>query len=121
MEDSILILNAIPENLQTEDELRGFRETASRVLGYSSAPMDVVAESAGHFFENVSALFDKVEGSLAGFQLDEIEVTAGLTTSGKFVLVVGEIGGGFEGGIKFKFKRRNVLETDRENRANLSE
>ena len=24
MEDSILILNAIPENLQTEDELRGF-------------------------------------------------------------------------------------------------
>lgn len=57
------------------------------------------------FFTQIETLLHEVPERLSEFSMDEIEISAGLTASGKFVLF--GIGGeaGIEGGFRFSFKR----------------
>lgn len=57
---------------------------------------------------NMSSLLDTITHSDNGktFQLDQVEVTVGITQEGKARLFIGEIGGSFSTGFKLVWKRK---------------
>ena len=95
----ISIVNPVPD---TDDEWRG----ASDALKVMLLPVDTIAKNTKEFLDQLGVILSQVETKLSGFELEEIEVSAALTTSGKLSLLsIGEGGLSTEGGIKFVFKQ----------------
>jgi hypothetical protein len=106
-EEGILIINPVPDidiSLST-DEWR--EKTKGRKFPESiRIPAEAIKNNIKDFQQEVAKLLKDVDVAISGFELEEVEISAAVTVTGKLGLVNigGEIGG--EGGIKFVFKRQ---------------
>ena len=100
----ITILTPISET-KTDVEMRGIVESIKTRLNLTSISARTLSESTRAFFGSIREVLDATDAELLNYQLDEIELTATITTEGKLTLVAGEMGGSFQGGIKFRFTR----------------
>lgn len=103
----IYVINPLPD--PNAEQIEEWRET-KKVMAANVLPIDVsiLAENAQDFLSDLSVIFDKLQTTIAGFELDEIEVSAALLASGRLSILGfgGEVGA--EGGVKFVFKKRRI-------------
>lgn len=105
--DTLTIINTVfdldekeREEWRDKVEINGVVKNA---LQFSSS---VMKNNAQTFLNEVSAMLKNLDTTVSKFELEEVEISAAVTVSGKLVLVSlgGELSG--EGGIKFVFTRR---------------
>lgn len=96
-ESFIIVVNPAPP---VGREIRGIQTKSQKI------PVSTLAENAKVFLADLSSVFADIESELKGFELDEIEVAATLTSSGHLSIL--GIGGdiGSEGSFKFTFKKK---------------
>ena len=98
----LLVVNPLPkwEDIPDRQKLGG--PIGSFPQGFGRIKLADIKADAKAFFENLSAVFESVEGTLAQFELDEIEITAGLTIAGQ-LSPIGFAKGETEGSGMFRF------------------
>ena len=105
-EKVITIINPLPD-IDPSISVAEWRErTKGKDLPKSiRIPAEVIRNNIKKFQEELSLLLNDLEVAVSGYQLEEVEISAAVTVTGKLGLanIGGELGG--EGGIKFVFKR----------------
>ncbi|MBZ0282487.1 MAG: hypothetical protein K8L97_17235 [Anaerolineae bacterium] len=101
MNSSILILNPIPDENVDNSEWRG-EHLLSRSINIST---DLLAQNAKLFISSISTVFKEIDSSFSSYELEQVEITAAITASGKFSLIALNSEVGAQGSIKFVFKR----------------
>jgi hypothetical protein len=108
-DDEILIVPMPVEEALSEEEgyepLRGDERENKRAVKAVPARLSKLSANLHEFLSQVETLLHEIPETLAEFKLEEIEVSAGLTASGKFVLFGIGAEGGIEGGLRFAFRR----------------
>ncbi len=109
-EEGILIINPVSDidKSLSADEWR--EKTKGQKFPESiRIPADAIKKNIKDFQQEISKLLKDVDVAISGFELEEVEISAAVTVTGKLGLVNigGELAG--EGGIKFVFKRQPVV------------
>ncbi len=102
-EKSIIITN--PQNDPNENEWR----SGNKFGRVKEIAVSELKESAHEFIESTKEIFDEIDIALNHYQLNQVEITATITASGKLSWVAASAEGGFEGGIKFVFERKPIV------------
>jgi len=94
----ILITNPVVE--LDEQEWRDGNDKRSLI------PIEQLGKNIHAFINDIGTILDKVDATLSKYEMEEIEISAAITTKGQLSLI--GIGGemGVEGGIKFIFKKK---------------
>lgn len=79
------------------------RRIASKTFKVTS---DMLAERLEEFFENFQGVLERLPNSIAGFSVDEVELTLAINASGAIELI-GKAEAGVSTGLKFTLKRQN--------------
>ena len=104
-ENTFFVITDISELGNDEDELRGpFDRIKNKGIAIPLS-MTNIQKNTSEFFADLSLIFESIETTFQEFELDEVEITAGVTGSGKLSLIGGTLEGSIQGGIKFTFKR----------------
>ncbi len=92
--------------VRAREPMRGVADTVGR-LQPSRVPLDALAENTRRFLRQMAGVLAEAPTDIAGFDLEAVELTAGVTAAGKLTLW-GAVGaeGGVSGGLKFVLKRR---------------
>ena len=108
-DDEILIVPMPIEEAPGEDDgydpLRGDEWDNKKAVKAVPTRLSKLSANLHEFLSQVETLLHEVPETLSEFKLEEIEVSAGLTASGKFVIFGIGAEGGIEGGLRFAFKR----------------
>lgn len=97
-----LVVNPVMEQFNS-DEWRDHKRLPKAV----SISLDALTEASDTFFNAVERILQKAERQYESFSLEEVEVHAVITVTGKLALVsIAEAGGEGEAGLKFIFKRK---------------
>lgn len=107
--DEILII-PLSNEIESADEyegesLRGESVESSKTAKAVSTRLSELSTGLKEFLLQVDTLLKSTPDTLSDFRLDEVEVSAGVTVNGKFVLFGIGAEGGMEGGLRFLFKK----------------
>lgn len=94
------------EEIEEKDEWREKKgEEIQGLPRIVQIPVNVLRSNTQAFLDDMTLLLADLKTEISGYELNNIEISAVLTVSGKLSLLGagGEIGG--EGGIKFVFKK----------------
>ena len=105
MKDDSQITILVPLEDEVDNEYRNVLDTLRGRYKAVEIPSSNLSESVESLFKTVSSSFKAAQVELQGLELDEIEFNAAITINGKLSLIAGELQGGYQGSIKFKFKR----------------
>ena len=89
-------------NPQADPSQQGWR-SGNRFGQAKEFAVSELKESVQEFVESAKEIFDEIDVTLNRYELGQVELNATITVSGKLSWIVQ---GGFEGGIKFIFKRK---------------
>lgn len=99
----IIVLTSAVEG--RTDPNRGFREITQNVIGLATQiPAEKLRSNFEAFVKNVLGLLNAVPEDQSGYKIEEIELSAEISSEGK-VQLVGGLSAGMKGGITFKLKR----------------
>ena len=102
----IVVLNAVLD-LDQDDAPRGVLKSIQGVATKASEiSIGTLNQNATIFFNDISGMFEAIETSFHGFELEQVELIASITSTGRLALVVGEYEAGFQGSIKLVFGRK---------------
>ncbi len=87
------------------DSLRDEMEEKSRFAKVVSSRISDLSVNLKEFLLQVDHLLKSAPDALSGYKLDRVEVSAGISVEGKFVLFGIGAEGGIEGGMTFVFKK----------------
>lgn len=87
------------------DSLRDEAVEKSKFAKAVSTRISDLSVGLQEFLMQVDRLLKSAPGALSDYKLDEIEVSAGISIDGKFVLFGIGSEGGIEGGMTFTFKK----------------
>jgi hypothetical protein len=102
-------LSVIGISLPQQVEYRGLRELlgAGGATGTFKLEARNLTEGLNQFIAELDAALKGIKTTMHGFELEELEVSATLTSEGRLVLVALEGELGISGGLKFTFARRD--------------
>ncbi len=90
------------------DSLRDEAGEKSKLAKTVSTRISDLSMSLKEFLLQVDYLLKSTPGALSDYKLDTIEVSAGISVDGKFVLFGVGAEGGIEGGLTFTFKKAQM-------------
>lgn len=98
----------IPEGVEGSEadvEYRGIVDSIRRHYRTVDIPAKDLSDSIKTLLQNVSNSLAGASDLLSGYTLDEVEINAAISVTGKLALIAAEVEGGYKGSITFKFKR----------------
>jgi len=102
--DSLLIFSTLEESKETTRRERGWSED-SLDKKTNNVTVSVLKKNMDMFLNQVREILANESAKIGSFDIDEVEISAQITTDGKVALFGSGVSVGGSGGIKFILKR----------------